>query len=137
MGFGTSVYICLLHFEDLGKVLCEFLQKTPVGSQGLGLDGGVRILTVPGFIPYRLASRQQITASFRMVIASDNEQIATVVKNPFIYMWTGKRKSKEDQEMSLTPGHCLAGKAYEMLPSHEPCIRLVVSELRRLLSRWY
>ena len=23
MGFGTSVYICLLHFEDLGKVLCD------------------------------------------------------------------------------------------------------------------
>ena len=104
------MYNCLLHCEDLGKVLCEFLQKTPVGSQGLGLDGAVRILTVPGFIPYRLASRQQVTASFRMVIASDNEQIATVVKNPFIYMWTGKRKSKKDQEMSLTPGTAWLGK---------------------------
>lgn len=59
------------------------------------MDGGVRILTVPGFIPYRLASRQQVTASFRMLIASDNEQIA--VKDPFIYMWTGKRKSKEER----------------------------------------
>ena len=56
----------------------------------------MRILTVSGFIPYRLASRQTVTAAFRMVSASDNEQIAIVAKNPFVYMWTGKRKSKEE-----------------------------------------
>ena len=44
--------------------------------------------------------------------------------------WKEEKQGGAAQGMSPTPGHCLAGKAFEMLPRHEPCVRLVVSELR-------
>lgn len=64
----------------------------------------MRIPTVPGFIPYRLASREKVTASFRMVIASANEHIAVIVKILHVCVdWKYEKQGEVDWEISVTP----------------------------------